>query len=165
MTTGSRSFKPKEFLDKLGKDELDSPLTLTGMVKAREGSSSELMFALGPRCGNWTSVPIDIIESIDELGSVPCDDHSHHRVTLTFKTPKSPEAAAFAALLGAAVKQQSQAKRVVRKNKGAGSVSPQNFLGGCGCSDYEIDADGTVWQLTDVVDFEDGSCICTYMHA
>ncbi len=45
-------------------------------------------------------MPIDIIESIDELGSVPCDEQSHHRVT-----------------------------------------------------------------LTDVVDFEDGSCICTYMHA
>ena len=29
------------------------------------------MFALGTRCGNWTSVPIDIIESIDDLGSVP----------------------------------------------------------------------------------------------
>ncbi|MDT5208491.1 MAG: hypothetical protein QOF67_906, partial [Mycobacterium sp.] len=165
MTAGSRSFKPKEFLDKLGKDQLDGPLTLTGMVKASEDSSTELMFAVGTRCGNWTSVPTDIIESIDVLGSVPCDDHSHHRVTLTFKTPKSLEAATFAALLSAAVKQRGQAKRVVRKNKGGGSGSPQTFAGGCGCSDYEIDADGTVWQLTDVVDFEDGSCICTYMHA
>ena len=169
MAAGSNSFKPKEFLDKLGKDEINSPLTLTGMVKASEGSSTELMFVIGTRCGNWTSVPIDIIESIDVLGSVPCDDHSHHRVTLTFKTPKAPEAAAFAALLSAAVKQQTQAKRVVRKNRGGGSVSPQSrssdFLAGCGCSDYEIDADGTVWQLTEVVDFEDGSCICTYMHA
>jgi hypothetical protein len=169
MAAGSNSFTPQEFLDKLGKDELNSPLTLTGMVKASEGSSTDLMFVIGTRCGNWTSVPIDIIDNVDVLGSVPCDDHSHHRVTLTLKTPQSPEAAVFAALLSAAVKQQTQTKRIVRKGKGGGLVSPQNqptnFLSGCGCSDYEIDADGTVWQLTDVVDFEDGSCICTYMHA
>src|SRR3712207_3703628 len=99
MSAGT--FKPKEFLEKLGKDELAAPLRLTGLVKPGEGSG-ELLFVVGTRCGHWTSVPIDIIDNVEVHGSVSCDDHSHHRVTLTFKVPKSPEGIAYAALLSAA---------------------------------------------------------------
>lgn len=166
----SNTFSPKEFLAKLAKDDFARPLTLTGMVKANDDSADELLFAVGTRCQNWTSVPANLIETIDVLGAVSCGDHSHHRVTLTFKTPKSPEAATFAALLSALAGQRSQGagKRIVRKPKGSASATSQNsplFSGGCGCSDVEIDLDGTVWVLTDVVDFDDGSCICTYQHA
>lgn len=161
---GSKSFTPQEFLAQLDKGEVAAPLTLTGLVKVGE-KTKELQFVAGTRCGNWTSVPIDIVESVDVLGSVPCDDHAHQRVRLTFKKPKSPEAAAYAALLSAAVK-QSTGRRVMRKKGGtAAGNGVATFAGGCGCSDLEIDADGTVWVLTDVVDFEDGSCICTYQHA
>jgi hypothetical protein len=84
-------------------------------------------------------------------------------VTLTFKTPKSPEAAAYAALLGA-VKQQAPGKRVVRKKKGTPSAqnAPATFMaGGCGCSDYEIDANGHIYELYSVTEFDD-MCICDY---
>ena len=166
----SNSFSPKEFLTKLAKDDFARPLTLTGMVKANDDSADELLFAAGTRCENWTSVPANLIETVDVLGAVSCGDHSHHRVRLTFKAPKSPEAATFAALLTAVAAQRSQGgagKRIVRKPKGGASGGTQNspFLAGCGCSDVEIDLDGTVWVLTDVVDFDDGSCICTYQHA
>lgn len=167
----SNSFTAKEFLAKLAKDDFARPLTLTGMVKANEDAADELLFVAGTRCANWTSVPTNLIDNVEVLGTVSCGDHSHHRVTLTFKAPKSPEAATFAALLSAVAGRPSQAngKRVVRKTKGGATASAQNspatYAGGCGCSDVEIDLDGTVWVLTDVVDFEDGSCICTYQHA
>lgn len=169
MTAASNAFTPQEFLEKLGTHELDgdSPLTLTGMVKPNDESSTELMFVVGTRCSKWTSVPIDIIDNIAVLGSVPCDEHSHPRVKLTFKTPQSPEATAYASLLRAGGTQQGSGRRVVRKPKGGGSTaqsgSAQFLDGGCGCSDLEIDLDGTVWELTTVEDHGD-YCICTYQH-
>jgi hypothetical protein len=160
MATGANSFTPEEFLAKLETDELDSPLTLTGMVKTGEEGSTELMFVVGTKCTTWTSVPVDIIEKIDVLGTVPCDDHAHHRVTLTFKAPQSPEAAAYAGLLRARPQSGSR-RRVVHKPKAGGST---DFLSGAPCSEIEIDAAGTVWELVDYVTFDDGSCICTYQH-
>jgi hypothetical protein len=84
-------------------------------------------------------------------------------VTLTFKKPKSPEGAAYAALLGAAAK-QTGGKRRVRKTKGGGATHNGEVatFASCGCPDYEITADGTVYTLYSVTEFEDGSCICDY---
>lgn len=161
MVAKSNAFSAKEFLSRLSKDDFDTPLTLTGMAKSSEGSSSDFLFVIGTRCGDWVSIPIDLVEHVEVLGTVSCEDHLHQRVTLTFKTPKSPDAAAFAALLGAAVK-GTQGKRVVHKGTGgSGSKRPATFAD-CGCSEYEIDADGHVWTLMSVTKFEDGSCICDY---
>jgi hypothetical protein len=166
----SNSFSPKEFLAKLAKDDFARPLALTGMVKPDDSTSDGLLFVPGTRCGSWTQIPANMIDTVEVLGSAPCGDHSHQRVTLTFKAPKSPEAATFAALLNAvSISRQGGPKRMVRKTKGGGATgaaqtSPSVYAGGCGCSDFEIDLEGTVWVLTDVVDFDDGSCICTYQH-
>jgi hypothetical protein len=161
MVARSSSFSAKEFVSKLSKDDFDIPLTLTGMAKSSEGSSSDFLFVIGTRCGDWVSVPIDMVEHVEVLGTVSCDDHLHQRVTLTFKTPKSPDAVAFAALLGAAVK-GTQGRGVVHKGgRGSGSKPAATFAD-CGCSEYEIDLEGHLHELLSVTKFKDGSCICDY---
>jgi hypothetical protein len=168
MTAGSKSFTPQEFFEKLGNDELQGPLTLTGLVKVGEDSSTELMFAVGTHCADWTSVPLETIENVEVLDVVPCADHTHHRVTLTFKTPTSAEGAMFASLLSAATKRQSSPARVVRVLKGgsgAGRIPGQGAVlrdSGCPCNDYEIDASGTLWVRTECQDMGDGLTICTF---
>lgn len=168
MAARSNSLSPKDFLSRLGTDDFDTPLTLTGMAKSSETSSAEFLFVLGTRCADWISVPIDLVEHVEVLGSAPCADHQHHRVAVTFKPPKSPEAAAFAALLGSAVKQRASGRRSVRKGGRSGGKrvaegGSSDFLSNCGCSAIEIDADGRVWELVSVTEFEDGSCICDYV--
>jgi hypothetical protein len=61
------------------------------MVKMSEDQDyPQLLFALGTRCADWTSVPLDSVESVEVKDSVPCDDHTHPLVTLTLKEPDSP---------------------------------------------------------------------------
>jgi hypothetical protein len=167
----SNSYSPQEFLERLGREAsgLTGPLVVSGMAKEVEGSSTELAFVAGTRCADWTSVPTDIVESVEVRGSTPCGDHAHPLVRVTFKEPQSAEAAAYASLLRARAGAGTAARRVVSRPAGAAASS------GCGCgssvatfglcdfNEYEIDADGTVWHLVSVEQQGD-ACIGTYQH-
>lgn len=109
MTQLSHVFKPQEFVDKLRRNELTAPLTLTGIVKEAADDSTHLLFAFGTRCESWTSLPLDVIERIELLEHSTCGDHSHPLVHVTLKTPPSPEIAAFASLLNASLKSRTPA--------------------------------------------------------
>ncbi|WP_062991177.1 hypothetical protein [Nocardia anaemiae] len=176
MTERTRSLSVGEFVDKLRRDDLKAPLTLTGMVKLAEDSSTQLMFAAGTRCDNWISVELNAIENVEILDVVPCDDHTHPLVTLTFKAPESPEGAMYAALLSGAARRQGTNLRVaqpldrgvgrpilVRSARGSG-VLTTTLSGHCTdvCATYEIDEAGQVFELYSCRDYGGGVYGCYY---
>lgn len=61
-----RDHKPDDFTAKLSKGELPNPeqLTVVGMVKAVEGSSSTVSFTNSLKCEHWLSLPIDMVDII-----------------------------------------------------------------------------------------------------
>ena len=97
--TGSQSFEPSEFLDRLKRDELFPSVVLHGMVKPADDDNDYLWFAHGSACKNWVRVPLTSIENISVLAFVPCDDHKHPLVALALKQPETPEGQLFASLM------------------------------------------------------------------
>jgi hypothetical protein len=179
MVEGTTKFTAQEFMDKLRHDEIMAPLTVTGMVKVSDDDYNQIMFALGTQCADWTSVPLDLIESVEVLGSAPCEDHSHPLVALTFKKPESSEGAVFTALLGAAVQRpainrstpsllNTIPRRVHTRHAKLRSdvlLGPQTpNPGGCAaaCNEYEIFDDGVIRPLVSCRDLGGGSYICFY---
>jgi len=75
MREETNKLTAQEFVEELRRGETRAPLTLTGMVKLSEDEDyPQLLFALGTRCADWTSVPLDSVESVEVKDSVPCDD-------------------------------------------------------------------------------------------
>jgi hypothetical protein len=99
MNTQMRNFTAKEFMKKLADDDFETavPLILTGMVKPAE-DDQHLIFALGFNCANWFALPVEMIENIQWLGSVPCKDHAHPFVNITIKEPEDERTKVFANL-------------------------------------------------------------------
>lgn len=97
----SKTLKPDDFFEKLEKGELSAaPVRLTGMVKKADGPEKAIRFAPGTNCAGWVTIPLDLIEGVEVLRTVPCRDHTHPFVKLTLKEPRSPEGKALFALLG-----------------------------------------------------------------
>jgi len=181
MIGRSRVFTVQEFIDQLRRDEITTPLTVTGMVKVSEDSQTELMFAPGTRCLDWLLVPVASVESVEVLDVVPCDDHTHPLVTLTLKAPESSEGAMFAALLSASVKQRVSNRPVrplhsldpppvrVRFMTDKSAVTDKlgvfRAAGGCAqaCNEYEIFDDLGILQLYSCQDYGPGIYACYYM--
>ena len=99
MNNPTRNFTPSEFMERLARDDFSvaPPLVLTGMVKNAE-DENHLLFAFGFYCKDWIALPIEMIENIQWLASVPCKEHTHPLVNITIKEPESEEAKVFAAL-------------------------------------------------------------------
>ncbi len=161
MAQKTSLFTAQEFSEKLRHGEVDTSVRLTGLAKLPEDSSTHLMFAIGSRCANWTTLPLDVIESVEMVEVVQCGDHTHPLVTLTFKTPETSEGSAFAALLNAAVKQRTvaRARQVThgltsicvhggRLGEGKGSGGDVTRLACTDCPEYEIGGDGTAQILS-----------------
>ncbi|WP_069884691.1 hypothetical protein [Streptomyces luteocolor] len=101
------SYSGEEFRQALANGTVGTPLTLVGMVKAGEEEGA-LQFAPGTVCKNWVSVPVALVDRVEVLREVPCDDHTHHLVGLQLKDPGTPEGAVLLGLLRAVVKQRAQ---------------------------------------------------------
>ena len=99
MCKQTRVYSPLEFLDRLVHDDLSQPLKLTGMIKKAENNDNQVLFAVGTKCANWKKVPLDIIDNIEELDVVSCEDHVHPLVKMSFKVPESEEALLFASFV------------------------------------------------------------------
>ncbi|MEU7579903.1 hypothetical protein AB0B50_20140 [Streptomyces sp. NPDC041068] len=95
-----RSFSGEEFLQALASDAVRDRVAVVGMVKKSEEASDSLQFAPGTTCEDWTTIPVGLIDRVDLLRQVPCDDHTHSLVQLTLKESDSPEYGVLAALLG-----------------------------------------------------------------
>lgn len=106
MKKKSQSLTAAELFESLERDEPigAESITLTGMVKKsdgkkKDGKEKSIQFAAGRSCSNWVTIPLELIEDVEVLKSVPCKDHSHPFVRLTLKTPRTPEAKIFSAIL------------------------------------------------------------------
>ena len=101
MKKQSQSLTAAEFFDRLQQDDLATavPITLIGMVKKSEGKEKTIQFAPGGNCSNWVTIPLDLIEDVEIIRTVPCKDHSHPLVRLNLKTPKTPEAKIYSSIL------------------------------------------------------------------
>ena len=180
MVTGTTKFTAQEFVHQLRNDEVQPLLTLTGMVKQAEDDDTRLLFALGTQCADWTQVPLDSIESVEVLDSVPCKDHAHPLVSLTLRQPESSEGTLFSALLAAAVKGRAT-DRGSRSNLESGTrgirtryakLSNADVIlgprspnpGGCAaaCNEFEIFDDGVIRPLVSCRDFGGGVYVCYY---
>ena len=70
------------------------------MVRPAE-DDAHLLFASRGDCDNWTPIPVEGIEEVEVLDSVPCRDHTHPLVSIRLKEPKSEESKLFASLASA----------------------------------------------------------------
>jgi hypothetical protein len=91
-------YLPREFLEKLVRNDLRPPLVLTGMAKKGEDDDKQVWFAIGTNCANWRVVPLNLVESIEALEIVPCRDHTHPLVKMYFKKPNSEDSMLFTSL-------------------------------------------------------------------
>ncbi len=112
-----RSFTGEEFHRALASDSLTLTAPLIGMVKAADEPDA-IRFAPGTACKNWTAIPVTLIERVETLSQVPCDDHVHHLVRLQLKDSDTPEAAALGSLL-----------RAVLELRGSRQPAPQERTG------------------------------------
>ena len=98
MSKEAKQYTPAEFVEKLKSDAAGPrPNVFVGMLKAA-GDDQHLMFAHGVSCAHWATVPVDRIESIEQITVVPCKEHSHPLVRLTLKAPETAEAMMYPAL-------------------------------------------------------------------
>lgn len=90
-------YSPQDFLERLVNNDFRRPLIITGMIKKAE-NSDQFLFTFGTSCANWRKVPLNIIDNIEVLNFVHCNDHAHPLVKMTFKEPESEESLLFASL-------------------------------------------------------------------
>jgi hypothetical protein len=85
-----RSYSTNEFLSKLSADELEDPtaVKIIGLAKPDDQHPATIHFSTSLACETWFPIPAEIIESIDHLKTVPCRDHQHPLVRVTFKRPE-----------------------------------------------------------------------------
>jgi hypothetical protein len=108
----TKSLKPGDFLKAMAEGALVEPIIRVGMVKPEPNDQNALVFSDGTSCGPWLKVPIDLVESVELLGTSRCQDHEHPLVRLHIKEPPTDNIqasffAAFARKANIAAQRQS----------------------------------------------------------
>ena len=73
-------YSGKDFLEQLRGGSLKPSLFLFGIAKHTD--DSEYISFSSNGCGEWISIPLDMVESVEVLGWSYCRDHMHPRVRL-----------------------------------------------------------------------------------
>lgn len=98
----SQSFTGAAFAQALASGTPLHSLHVDGMVKPGD-DEQHIWFAPGTRCrpDAWVHIPVSLIDRVELLDHVPCDDHEHPFVRLYFKLPAvtNVEGYVFAELL------------------------------------------------------------------
>lgn len=81
-------FTGQEFAKNLSEGKLKEPLIKIGMAKKQDDSPDTILFAEGGLCDGWISIPVNVIEQVTFLQTVPCRDHRHPLVMIQFKEPE-----------------------------------------------------------------------------
>jgi hypothetical protein len=134
-----------EFFEQLKQDKLATPIPesfgVIGMVKKSGGQEKTIEFAAGMKCSGWVTTPIELIDNVELIQTVPCEDHSHPLVKLNLKAPRSPEGKLLYAILEGMTSAYEAVQRGIEANaSGFGSslgrrVSERFGNGFWGCSD------------------------------
>ncbi|HWK46571.1 MAG TPA: hypothetical protein VNT30_17755 [Stellaceae bacterium] len=92
------TFKPNEFFASYKAEKpAPVPYSLDGLIKP--GPGGEIIGFSFASCQEWIDLPTSLIETIEPITTVTCDDHEHPFVMLTFAQAKTPEIAALLALI------------------------------------------------------------------
>ncbi|MEV4506814.1 hypothetical protein [Streptomyces klenkii] len=163
-----RTFTGEEFRQALSADTVTVPLTLTGMAKAADAADA-IDFALGTACKDWTTIPVSLIDHVEPLQHVSCDDHAHPLVRLTLKNTGTPEFTVLTSLLRATRQQASpcggpprQAGRpepVSRRPAPAEPTAAGPRAADCLDGDTKCDANGVCWGCCAGDWFNIGRCV------
>lgn len=77
----------KEFLTQMRSGSIRPSLIRIGMAKPGDADSDVILFSESETCGHWVAVPLDIVESVQVIGWMACDDHKHPIVRLQLHEP------------------------------------------------------------------------------
>jgi hypothetical protein len=97
MASEKRTLTGEEFVEHLRR-RANNAHVFTGIAKAVEGEPDSVMFARSTDCTQWVKIPVDMIDHVEKIETVICQDHTHQAVHLFLKPPQSAEGQAFAAL-------------------------------------------------------------------
>ena len=153
-----RSYSPDEFRTRLASNELPAvgEPVLHGLARTTDGSTSTIEFSTSRSCDDWLTVPTDLIESIDHLGTVKCQDHTHPLVRLQLQRP-DPERQDVAFLLGLTYQLQASLSRAVDKF----GVKRAGVTARDGCTDCRIVFSSDKGGLVVCCWCSDGEIVCT----
>lgn len=90
-------FTPDEFLKRLNDNDFHRPPSMVGMAK--QGATAKTISLSFLNCENWVEFPLSIIKEVRFLRNVPCKDHSHPLVEVSFAKAASDEGQALYSLL------------------------------------------------------------------
>lgn len=79
----------RDFLENLRSGAVRPTLTRTGMAKLGDPDSDSIMFSESDDCGNWTKIPLELVQSVEVIGWLGCKDHKHPIIRLELHEPKS----------------------------------------------------------------------------
>jgi hypothetical protein len=103
MSDSSGLLSASEFVSRLNDLGTTGPaadaLRLQGLAKAPDDAtqaSQHVLVDVVGDCQHWTALPVSLIDQVQILRLVTCQDHSHPLVAITLITPTSPDAAALA---------------------------------------------------------------------
>jgi hypothetical protein len=101
MKENLETLSADDFFEKLQQDKLitETPFSIVGMVKKSDGNEKTIKLAPGGHCSNWVTVPLEFIDRVEMVSTVPCKDHSHPLVKLHMKKPKTAEGQLYFDLL------------------------------------------------------------------
>jgi hypothetical protein len=132
MSGSHQTLTASEFFERLQHDAFDAAtsVTLFGMAKKSDGDEKAIQFAPGQDCGDWITIPLKAITSVEILRTVACRDHSHPLVKLSMKEPDSPDGRLFSSILAGMQPGSGQMSPTVGAARpGFGGVLPRSSLG------------------------------------
>ncbi len=127
------SFTGAEFVKALTEGNLREPIVKQGMVKPSEDDPSSIQFSEGTACQIWTRIPVEMIERVEFVSTIRCQDHQHPLVRLFLKEP--PGENKVAGVLSELLRAAPQARERTARAAAAGWA--------CGCSGTCSDGTGT----------------------
>lgn len=152
-----KKYNPQEFLTRLRTGNFEHQITLIGMVKMHSEDEAKILFAVGTICERWIPLPIERVESIEVIDTIPCQDHTHPFVRIELKTPTTEEAKFLTELIISSSARTSQFLRQRRPIIVTTPPAPRS------CSDCELlrlaceAAGGSVYECS----FQYYSCLFT----
>lgn len=89
----SRTFRPDEYFTALKDKQLGEiePVSIVGFVKPDEGDPPAFLWA-PYACERWIQIPMDVVATVEDLGTRPCGDHSHRWARLELRASDAVEA-------------------------------------------------------------------------
>jgi hypothetical protein len=96
----SKSFSGAEFIKALADGSLKPPIVLAGVTKFTECDPHAILFSQGTSCAFWTRITVEMIDKVDLITFVRCDDHEYPFVHICLKeVANNPAAEVLADLL------------------------------------------------------------------